>query len=264
MSSSADHHGDSASPRTVVVTGASSGIGAAIARALAERGDRVAIGARRPDRLQEVEDAIRKAGGEVFAHPLDVTSIDSIQSFFAATTDALGPVDVAVNNAGLSLPGWLHESDPEDLAREIATNLLGPMLVSRIVLPAMRESEFGDLVFIGSDNADNPRPQQSGYSAAKAGLKNFCRVLAMELEGTGVRVTHLRLGPTSSEFGLSWSEETMASVLESWQPFGLTRNPAFMDPSTVADAVIHALDAPRSASYADIELQPTAPPGSSE
>ncbi len=154
------------SPRIVVVTGASSGIGATLARALAKRGDRVAIGARRPGRLKEVEDVIRKSGGTVFSHPLDVTDLDSITDFFAATRDALGPVDVAVNNAGLSLPGWLHESDPEDLAREIATNLLGPMLVSRCVLPSMLEREFGDLVFIGSDNADNPRPQQSGYSAA--------------------------------------------------------------------------------------------------
>ncbi|MBW2292295.1 MAG: SDR family NAD(P)-dependent oxidoreductase [Deltaproteobacteria bacterium] len=255
---------NTATPRTVVVTGASSGIGATLARALAERGDRVAIGARRRDRLQEVEDAILESGGSVFAHPLDVTDLESIKDFFAATTDALGPIDVAVNNAGLSIPSWLHESDPEDLAREIATNLLGPMLVSRCVLPAMLEREIGDLVFIGSDNADNPRPQQSGYSAAKAGIKTFCRVLAMELEGTGVRVTHLRLGPTLSEFGFAWSQETMASVIASWQPFGLTRNMAFMEASMVADAVIHALDAPRSASFANIELQPTAPPRSSQ
>jgi NADP-dependent 3-hydroxy acid dehydrogenase YdfG len=251
-----------ASARTVVVTGASSGIGAALARGFANRGDRVAIGARRPDRLREVEDAIRESGGHVFSHPLDVTSLDSIERFFAATTDALGPIEVAVNNAGLSIPGWVHECDPEDLTREIAINLLGPMLVSRTVLPGMLEREHGDIVFIGSDNADNPRPQQSGYSAAKAGIKNFSRVLAMELEGTGVRVTHLRLGPTMSEFGLAWSQKTLTSVLESWQPFGLTRNMAYLETSTVADAVIHALDAPRTASFANIELQPTAPPRS--
>lgn len=257
MTSSAN---DKATPaRTVVVTGASSGIGAVLAQALAERGDRVAIGARRLDRLKEVEDAIRASGGQVFSHPLDVTDFDSIERFISASTDALGPVDVTVSNAGVSIPGWLHESNPEDLSREIATNLLGPMLVSRCVLPGMIEREFGDLIFVGSDNAENPRPQQSGYSAAKAGLKNFCRVLAMELEGTGIRVTHIRLGPTLSEFGLSWSQETMVSVLDSWERFGLTRNMAFLDPSTVAEAVIHALDAPRTASHTDIELQPTAP-----
>jgi NADP-dependent 3-hydroxy acid dehydrogenase YdfG len=246
------------SPRTIVVTGASSGIGATLARALADRGNRVAIGARRPDRLKEVEDAIRQSGGTVFSHPLDVTDLDSIKNFLDATTDALGPIDAAINNAGLSIPGWVHESDPEDLAREISTNLLGPMLISRFLLPGMIERESGDLVFIGSDNADNPRPQQSGYSASKAGIKNFCRVLAMELEGTGVRVMHLRLGPTMSEFGSGWPPETITSVLESWQPFGLTRNMSFLDAATVAETVIHALDAPRTASFANIELQPTA------
>ena len=246
-------------PRNIVVTGASSGIGSALARALAGHGDRVAIGARRVERLEEVATSIREENGCVFAHPLDVTSLESIDAFFAATQEALGSIDVVINNAGLSIPALVHESDPASLRREIETNLVGPMLISRCVLPSMIERRRGDLLFVGSDNADNPRPQQSGYSASKAGLKNFCRTLAMELEGTGVRVTHLRLGPTESEFGLAWPKERMISVLESWAPFGLTRHLNFMSASVVADAVIHALAAPRTSSFANIELQPVAP-----
>jgi NADP-dependent 3-hydroxy acid dehydrogenase YdfG len=246
-------------PRNIVVTGASSGIGSVVAQALAANGDRVAIGARRGDRLDAVATKIREDGGEVFAHALDVTSLESIEAFFAAAQTSLGAIDVVINNAGLSIPAPVHESDPDCLRREIETNLIGPMLISRQVLPSMIERKTGDLVFVGSDNADNPRPQQAGYSASKAGLKNFCRTLAMELEGTGVRVTHLRLGPTESEFGLSWPHDRMVSVLENWAPFGLTRHLNFMPASVVADAVIHALAAPRTSAFANIELQPMAP-----
>ena len=247
------------SARTVVVTGASSGIGSVLAQVLAKRGDRVAIGARRVDRLKEVAASIRDEGGEVFVHPLDVTSLESIDNFYAASHAALGEIDVVINNAGLSIPAPIHECDPDSLRREIETNLIGPMLISRCVLPSMMHRRTGDLVFIGSDNADSPRPQQAGYSASKAGLKNFCRVLAMELEGTGVRVTHVRLGPTESEFGRSWPQDRMVSVLEDWAPFGLTRHLNFMQASTVAEAIVHALNAPRSAAFANIELQPMPP-----
>lgn len=256
---SPEETGAAREPRTVVVTGASSGIGSVIAQAFAALGDRVAIGARRADRLKEVEEAIRGSDGEVFAHPLDVSKLESIEAFFDACGSALGRIDVVVNNAGVSIPARVHNIDPEDLRREIETNLIGPMLIARQVLPSMIERKTGDLVFVGSDTADAPRPQQSGYSASKAGLKNFCRTLALEVEGTGVRVVHLRLGPTESEFGLTWAPDRIADVIESWHAHGFTRNMNFMPAVAVADAVIHALAAPRSTTFANIELQPIAP-----
>ncbi len=245
--------------RTVVVTGASSGIGVAIAKAFAERGDRVAIGARRMDRLHEVREEIEKSGGSVFSHELDVTSLASIRAFLAATREGLGQIDIVINNAGISLPNWIHELETEELEREVATNLTAPMLISREVLGEMRERRAGDLVFIGSDNADNPRPQQAGYSATKAAIKNFCRTLALELEGTGVRVIHMRLGPAASEFGAGWGEAKLEAVVDNWVRYGLMRNPAMIDGASVAQAIVHAVDAPRTATWANIELQPTAP-----
>ncbi len=245
--------------RVVVVTGASSGIGAATAKSVAREGWRVAIGARRLDRLKEVADEIVRAGGKVLQHALDVSRPESIDVFFGAIEAEWGGVDAVVNNAGLSIPSLIKDARPEDLEREIATNLLGPMWISRRVLPGMLAKRSGDLIFIGSDNANNPRTFQAGYSASKAGLKNFCRTLAMELEGKGVRVMNLRLGPTASEFGSSWEPEMLIRVVEDRQSFGLMRNVAMIDPGTVADAVIHSIKAPSSAAYASIELQPTAP-----
>ena len=99
-------------PRVCLVTGASSGIGAATARALAEQGFSVAIGARRIDRLCEVACELEKLGGRALAQVLDVTDSDSIDAFFSAAEVAFGPVDVVVSNAGVCLPGLLHEVKP--------------------------------------------------------------------------------------------------------------------------------------------------------
>jgi len=151
----------------------------------------------------------------------------------------------------------------EDLEAEVTTNLLGPMYVTRRSIPSMIEQRSGDLVFISSDTARAPRPFQAGYSAAKAGLETYARALAMELEGTGLRVTTIRMGPTATEFGRDWPAAIVKRVLESWKHFGLQRNLAFMDPDVVATAVVHAVTAPRGATFASIELQPEAPTQSS-
>ena len=114
-------------PRTAVVTGASSGIGQAIAVALGGLGWRVAVGARRVDKLAETAEQISAAGGVPFARELDVTDPVSVDDFFAATEAALGPVDVLVNNAGIAWPGALHDVDDDIHRRVIETNLLGPI-----------------------------------------------------------------------------------------------------------------------------------------
>src|SRR5438046_963663 len=108
--------------RTAFITGASSGVGAATAVAFAALGWRVAIGARRDDRLAEVAATAGAAGGKVFTHPLDVAKAESIESFFDAAESALGPVDVLVSNAGIGLPSLLHEATVEQLQSEVAVN----------------------------------------------------------------------------------------------------------------------------------------------
>lgn len=246
--------------RNIVVTGASAGVGAAIARVMGSRGYNVAIGARRLSRLEQVAEEVKAAGGTPFPAQLDVTSPDSIDEFFDEIEKAMGPVDAVVNNAGISVPGLLHEVAPEDMQREITTNLLGPMWISRRALPAMIARGRGDLIFIGSDNADNPRPYQAGYSASKAAILNLTRGLAMELEGTGVRVTNIRLGPTASEFGLGWDPEILQRMIAYWKHFSLFRHDRFIDPEIVGQTILHALDAPQTATLANIELQPTRPP----
>jgi NAD(P)-dependent dehydrogenase (short-subunit alcohol dehydrogenase family) len=247
-------------PRTAIVTGASSGIGQAIAVALGALGWRVAIGARRIDKLAETTEQIQGAGGTPFAHPLDVCEPAAVDAFFAAAEAALGPVDVLVNNAGVSWPGALHEIDDEVHRRTIETNLLGPIYTTRRAVRSMLDrGAAGDIAFISSDITVNPRPKMPAYGASKAGLEHLATAVGMELEGTGIRTSVVRVGPTLTGFGDGWDPDIFESLLPEWQRFGLQRHWNTNDVSTIAAAVVMAVTMVRGTSVAVIELQPTPP-----
>jgi NADP-dependent 3-hydroxy acid dehydrogenase YdfG len=256
--------------RTALITGASSGIGAAIALEMASRGWKLAIGARRSDRLAETAEKARGQGAaDVYAGELDVTDDASVERFFEASEKAVGAADVIVNNAGASRFHWLDETDTRWLRSEIETNLIGPMIVTQRALRALLAArQEGDVVMMSSDAARRPRPGQLAYGASKAGLENYAETLSLTLEGTGIRVIRLRLGPTLSEFGLAWdlSPETTQKRTAYWSSFGL-RDARMMAqgtlgilmPDDVARAVVHAVTQPRHVLLDTIELQPSVP-----
>lgn len=249
-------------PRTALITGASSGIGAAIALAFAARGHRIVLGARRVDRLEKVAAAARQLGATTHTGSLDVTDADSIDRFFAEAEDAVGAADVLINNAGCSRPAALHEYDLQWLRTEVDTNFLGPILVTRRGLrPMVAAERGGDIVFIGSDASRQPRPFQTLYGAAKAGIENLADGLARELEGTGIRVTKVRIGPTVSEFGAAWDLAEFGQLVERWRKFGLRDARLLgqlMPTEAVAQAVIDVVEKPPGIWVATIEVQPTA------
>lgn len=248
-------------PRSVVVTGASSGIGAAVATALGALGWSVALGARRMELLEEVGRTVEQAGGRAFVHALDVADPVSIDVFVGAAEGALGGLDGLVSNAGIGHPGLLHEVPIADLERELRVNLLGPMLVTRRMLPSMLERRRGDLVFVSSMNVVEPRTFQVGYTAAKAGLEGMASVLRRDLEGTGVRATIVRPGATRSEFGFGWSPDILVRVLDSWKAWGHMRHMDMMDGAHVARAVVAALTAPAGLHVDVIQVNPERSPG---
>ena len=256
--------------RTALITGASSGFGAATAVEMASRGWKVAIGARRQDRLAQTAEKARAQGAaEVYAGELDVSDDASVERFFEASERALGPADVIVNNAGASRVHWLAETDTRWLRSEVETNLLGPMLVThRALAPLLAAGTPGDVVMVSSDAARRPRPGQLAYGASKAGLENYAEALGLALEGSGVRVLKLRVGPALSEFGLAWdlSPETMQKRTAWWASFGLRDarmlaqgNLALLMPEDVARAIVHAVTQPRHILLDTIELQPNVP-----
>lgn len=245
--------------RPAVITGASSGIGAETARVLAAAGHPVALGARRTGVLEEIAAAIRADGGEAVAHALDVTDDDSVSAFAAKASADLGDIEVLVSNAALVRPGAIAEVPTERFAHEIDLNLVGVHRVVRAFVPAMVERRRGDVVFVSSDVAVRPRPFMSAYSASKWGLEGLAGALQMELEGTGVRASVIRPGPTWSGMGADWDDGEAAFVLEQWVRFGLARHPHFLKARAHADAIATIVGAPRGVHLSLLDVNPEAP-----
>jgi len=252
--------------RTAVVTGSSSGLGVAIALEMAKRGWKVSLGARRVDRLEAVAHEVRSLGGTPFAHALDVGDADSVERFFQASERAQGVADVVVNNAGGSRPGPLSVQDPDWLRTEVETNLLGALLVTRrALIPLQAQARPGDIVFMSSDSVRNPRPHQVTYGATKAALENLADGLALELEGSGIRCTKIRIGPAVSEFGLNWADvdpQILEQTFAAWKRAALRdarTGGVTMPAETVAQAVLYAVEQPRGLFLDTIELQPEVP-----
>ncbi|MGO4258250.1 SDR family oxidoreductase [Marmoricola sp. RAF53] len=245
--------------RPAVVTGASSGIGAATALTLAAAGFPVALGARRVEKCEEVVAQIRESGGEAVAHPLDVTDTSSVEKFREAVTADLGDVEVLVSNAGHVSPGIIHEVSTERFGEEIDLNLLGAHRLVRAFVPGMLERQRGDVLFVSSDVAVRARPFMSSYAAGKWGLEGMAHAMQMELEGSGVRVSIVRPGPTWSEMGTDWEDAAAADVLTGWIKFGLARHSHFLKPKALADAITTVVSAPRGVHLNLIEVNPEAP-----
>ena len=245
--------------RPAVVTGASSGIGAATALALATAGFPVALGARRTEKCEEVAAQVRAAGGEAYAAALDLTDAESVATFAEKVTAELGDVEVVVSNAGAVAPGTIHEVDTERFARELDLTVTGAHRLVRAFVPGMVERRRGDLVLVSSDVAVRARPFMSSYAAGKWGLEGLAHAMQMELEGTGVRASIVRPGPTWSEMGTDWDVDEAAFVLNQWVRFGQARHPHFLKPSAVADAITTVVSAPRGVHLSLVEVNPEAP-----
>jgi NADP-dependent 3-hydroxy acid dehydrogenase YdfG len=245
--------------RPAVVTGASAGIGAATATALAAAGHPVALGARRVEKCEEVVGAIRAAGGEAVALRLDVTDGDSVKRFVADATDAVGPIEVLVSGAGDLEAAQIHEMDSDRFLAQVDVHLVGAHRLVSAVVPDMVRRRRGDVVLIGSDVVPAPRPRMGAYVPAKAGLEAMAHTMRMELEGTGVRASVVRPGPTATAMGLQWDEQTTAAVLEDWVRWGLARHPYFLRASDIAAAVNSVVSAPRGVHLTLVEVEPEAP-----
>ncbi len=245
--------------RAAIVTGASSGIGRATAEVLAAAGHPVVLGARRVDRCEDTASAIRDGGGEALALPLDLTDNDSIAEFARDAEAKLGPIEVLVSNAGDVQPITTVGAAPDEFTRQLQVNLLGAQALVHAVVPAMFERGRGDVVFVTSEVALNPRTHMAAYVASKAGLEGFAQAMAMECEGTGVRVGIVRPGPSSTEQGTTWTEDTVNEVIASWSHWGLLRHNGALRPTELAGAVLAMVSAPKGTRYAVLEVQPEAP-----
>jgi short-subunit dehydrogenase len=180
-----------------IVTGASSGIGAATAQELGRRGAMVVLAARRVGRLEAHVRLIREAGGEAIAIPADMSDASDVTMLADRTVAAFGRVDVLVNNAGASWSKSLASSSPDQITGLAQVNLLAAMLLTRAVLPGMLERRHGAIVSVGS--LSGRVAMEPLYSATKYGLRGFSLALRRQLAGTGVSVSLVSPGKIDTE-----------------------------------------------------------------
>lgn len=246
--------------RVAVVTGASTGIGRAIAVAFGGLGWTVGVGARRVAQLDETANLVAGAGGTPLVHPLDVTDPASIDTFCSFVHSHAGAVQVLVNNAGTALLGAIHEMSDEDDRRIVETNLLGPMFLTRRVVAQLRNDAIpGDIVFISSDATVQKRPHLASYLSTKAGIEAYAQTLALESEGVGVRSSVVRVGPTLTGFADDWDLEVFDYLMPRWQRFGIQRHFDTLAPEDVARAVVTVVTAPPHMWLPIVEVQPNPP-----
>ena len=175
--------------RVSVVTGASQGIGRAIAVELGSRGDAVVLAARNPAGLEETAEMVGEVGGTSMVLETDVTDRSSVEGMVGAVVADQGRIDVLVNNSGVGGPsGPMWEIDPEDWVSTFAVNVFGVFLVSRTTLPVMIEQGNGSVIIIGSISGKRPLFGRSAYTTTKAALIGLTRTLATETGPHGVRV----------------------------------------------------------------------------
>lgn len=187
--------------RVAVITGASSGIGAACAQAFAEKGAKLVLAARRAERLEALVAQVEAAGGEALAVGTDVTDEDAVAELFERAMARFGRVDVLVNNAGIA------DSTPAESAslalwrKVIDTNLTSAFLCARAAIPIMRTQGHGRIINVGSISAKVPRKESPAYTASKWGLDGLTRALAIDCRADNIAVSVFHPGIVATELG---------------------------------------------------------------
>ena len=186
--------------KVVVVTGASSGIGKATARAMARMHSRVVLIARDGDRLRHVVEAIEAEGGKASAYTADLSDMTAIDRAAAAIRDHVGIPDVVVNNAGAGQWKSLIDTDPDEARGMVEVPYLAAFAVTRVFLPDMLRRGAGRVVAVTSPASYLSWPDACGYIAARHALKGFAEGLRADLQGTGVGVSLVVLGTVKSSY----------------------------------------------------------------
>ncbi|TDW90139.1 NADP-dependent 3-hydroxy acid dehydrogenase YdfG [Kribbella pratensis] len=241
--------------RIALVTGAASGIGAAIATRLAADGASVALLARRRDRLEKVAAQIAEAGGTALVVPADVTSEQSVTEAAALVQDRYGDLDLLINNAGVMHVVPFADGPVDAWRSTVDVNLTGVINVTHAFLPALRRSaatRTTDLINVSSLAGERVNPGMAAYGASKAAVSHLTRTLRAELAGEGIRVTDLEPGMIDgTELADSFPAELQSMVddLRSTLPA--------VPVSEVADLIAYVVSRPRNVNLPHLIIQPS-------
>jgi len=234
------------SGRVALVTGATKGIGLAVAEALLGAGADVAISARTAADVEEVSARLEGDGSaRVIGLVCDVRRSDNCEELVEATVDRLGRLDVLVNNAGVGIYRSIKELSVDDWRTVVETNLDGVFYLCRAAVPHLLESDDAWIVNIGSLGGAHPFAGGAAYSTSKAGLAGLTESMRLDLRHEGVRVSLVQPGSVDTDFG---------------RPGRAGQRPWALKPIDVARAVLHLMDYPAHAHPGRIDLRPSQPP----
>lgn len=237
--------------KVAVVTGASSGIGRATALALASAGVKVAAGARRTDRLEELQREASAAGGQMMCRKLDVADKKSCDELASAVVEEWGSIDILVNNAGLMPLSFVKNLKVDEWDRMIDVNVKGVLYCTAAVLPHMTAKKSGHIINVSSVAGRIVFPAGSVYCATKHAVTAFSEGLRQELSArSGIRVTCIEPGVVSTELTDTITDESLAQFVEN------SKKMESLSAADIASAIMYAVESPPHANVNEILMRP--------
>lgn len=236
--------------KVVVITGASSGLGAATGRFLAARGAKVVLGARRTGRIEQLASEIVAAGGEAIAIEVDVTRMDLVQTMVDRAVEQFGRVDVMLNNAGVAPLSMLESLQVEDWIQTIDVNLKGVMHGVAAALPVMKEQRSGQFINVASIAAFSVGPSTAVYSATKQAVRVFTEGLRQEVKPYGIRTAIISPGAIATDLPSGTTDADIAAGIRKFYESALP-------PESFARAVAFAMSQPDDMDVNEIVFRPT-------
>ena len=238
--------------KVAIVTGASSGIGLATALALSEAGAKVAIGARRVDRLADLAGKISAAGGEVFYQKLDVTKRSECEDFAKAVLNKWGSIDILVNNAGLMPLSFFKNLKVDEWDQMVDVNIKGVLYCTAAVISHMKEKKSGHIVNISSVAGRIVFPSGSVYCATKHAVAALSEGLRQEFSTRlGIRITSIEPGVVDTELNDTITDESLQAFVEKAKKMQSLRA------KDIAEAILYAVNTPSFVNVNEILIRPT-------
>lgn len=239
--------------RVALITGASSGIGAATAVALARAGAQVAVSARRADRLEALAARIQADGGQALALPGDVTDETVAEQAVAATVARFGRLDILVNSAGIIQAGHVENANTAEWRRVMDVNFFGTLYPCRAAIPHMKAQRSGDIINVSSTAGRRLSAVHFGaYGPSKHALNSMSDALRQELGGHGIRVCVIEPGATSTEVAENMSDEKMRASMRAH----VGKAEAVL-PEEVANTIVFILSQPQRTNICEVMIRPT-------
>lgn len=238
--------------KVAIITGASSGIGAATAIALAEEGAQVAIAARRIERLNEVAQKIAAVGPKALPIVTDASDETQVNALVQKVNTTLGRIDILVNNAGIAKLGTIEDGNPAEWRRQFDLNVLGLLYATHAVLPIFKAQGVGHVVNLSSTAGRIARAGMGVYSATKWGVNAISEALRQEVHKHNIRVTIIEPGMVATEFIDNITDSAAKQALEA-----RFKAVTPLQPEDIAQAIAYAVTQPPHVNVNEILLRPT-------